>query len=292
MNWNDKSANPPKLRMMQSWWGMSGLGNGEREWTVDEKFEKLAEAGFTGIMGRFPAPLPTEQWRRKLDAYGFGLGVHCFVRSRQELREFWEQAREVGPDFVNAQVPDSFVVGEAAERLLRELVDEANGLGIPFFVETHRGRVTQDLHRTVEYAEAIPDLRLTIDLSHYAVAGEWEQLPEQGLELLDRLLRRTSSIHGRVSSGHQVQIDVGPNGEHPMLQAYTRVWARGMAYWLEQAKPGDLLPVLPELGPPGYSITGWKASYDERYELSDRWQQALVIRDALSRAWDEANGTR
>ena len=35
---------------------MSGLGNGTREWTLEEKFEKIAEAGFKGMNSYVPKP--------------------------------------------------------------------------------------------------------------------------------------------------------------------------------------------------------------------------------------------
>ena len=59
--------------------GDDGRGNGKREWTREEKFEKLAEAGFTGIMGRLPEEREAEVWRRLLDQYGFSIGIHARV---------------------------------------------------------------------------------------------------------------------------------------------------------------------------------------------------------------------
>ena len=44
--------------------------------------------------------------------------------------------------------------------------------GIPVFLETHRGRLTQDLFRTTELLVHFPDIVVTLDLSHYVVAGE------------------------------------------------------------------------------------------------------------------------
>jgi hypothetical protein len=35
---------------------MSGLGNGTREWTLEEKSFKIAEAGFKGINSYVPKP--------------------------------------------------------------------------------------------------------------------------------------------------------------------------------------------------------------------------------------------
>ncbi|GGD80222.1 hypothetical protein [Paenibacillus nasutitermitis] len=33
------------LHVQQSWWAMSGLGVNGKEWSTEERFEKIAEAG-------------------------------------------------------------------------------------------------------------------------------------------------------------------------------------------------------------------------------------------------------
>lgn len=53
------------------------------------------------------------------------------------------------------------------------------------------------------------------------------------------------------------------------------------AGWLKRAKPDDTLIFLCELGPPEYAITG-----KDGYELSDRWEEALIIRKRVESIWD------
>jgi hypothetical protein len=289
---HDGSSNPPRLEVQQSWWAMMGLGNGEREWTREEKFEKLAEAGFTGIMGRLPEEREAEAWRRLLDQYGFSFGIHSFPHKPEDLRELLQAAKQFGVQYVNSQVMDSLVIGQPATQLLEGLVAEARSAEVPYFVETHRGRVTQDLHRTVEYVKAVPDLRLTIDLSHYIVAGEVTGSDDSMLQritgLFNNLFQRTSSIHARISNGEQVQVDVGPSGEHPMVEHFMGWWERGMAYWLKEAQQGHVLPFVTELGPPDYAITNPTYLSGNHVEISDRWEQALVLKKLGEEAWKRA----
>ncbi|MCS7458664.1 TIM barrel protein [Paenibacillus doosanensis] len=288
---NDGSGRKPRLDIQQSWWAMNGVGNGEREWTVEEKFEKIAEAGFTGILSGIPAPEEQDRWHRLLEEYNLSFGTHAFPYRREDLTPVLRDAKQFGAQYVNAQVMDSFVIGDEAIRLLQSLTEEAAVHGVPFMVETHRARVTQDLHRTADYVNAIPGLRLTIDFSHYVVAGEMTHsgIIEKAEPLLDTLLRRTSALHGRVSNGEQVQVDIGPNGEHGMVEHYLRWWSKGIAYWLQEAQPGDVLPFVSELGPPGYAITSDGYSCG-RAEISDRWQQALVFKRLAEEAWRTAAG--
>ncbi|WP_246321090.1 hypothetical protein [Paenibacillus germinis] len=139
----------------------------------------------------------------------------------------------------------------------------------------------------MEYVRAIPNLRLTIDLSHYVVAGEMTGESEQAEPFFDELLRRTTAIHARVSNGEQIQVDIGPNAEHPMVPHYMRWWEKGVRNWLQDAQPGDMLPFLPELGPPAYGITSDNYAA-ERLEISDRWEQALLFRQLILDVWQRA----
>jgi hypothetical protein len=287
---NDGSSAQPKLELQQSWWALYGLGNGERELTIEEKFEKIAEAGFTGILGRLPEPRDAERWRNLLDEYHFSFGVHSFPREREDLQALLIQAKEFGVQYVNSQVANAFVTGEAATKLLSELIEEASTAQLPFFVETHRGKVTQDLLRTVDYVKAIEALRLTIDLSHYVAAGELVNAQAAALAepFFDVLLQRTSSIHARISNGEQIQVDIGPHGEHPMVPVFTGWWEKGMSYWLQEAQPGDILPFVVELGPWPYSFTIDEDAVHGK-EMSDRWQQSLVFKRLAEEAWARAN---
>ena len=67
--------------------------------------------------------------------------------------------------------------------------------------------------------------------------------------------------------------DVGDAGENRHANAFKSLWQEGMSHWLKTAKPGDVLPFTPELGPPssGYSIT-YRDKSGQTNELSDRWE--------------------
>ena len=53
------------------------------------------------------------------------------------------------------------------------------------------------------------------------------------------------------------------------------------AAWRRRAPPDAMLTFLCELGPPPYAITG-----PDGAELSDRWQDALVMKDMIRKLWD------
>ncbi len=279
----------PVLELQQSWWAMTGLGENGREWSERRKFEKIAEAGFKGISARIPDEANREEWLQLLEAYDLSFSAIAFPSKPEDLERVIRESVEFGKvQYINAQVMDSFVVDDRAVQLLNELLHTAEKAGIPLFIETHRGTVTQDLLRTVNYVRAIPGLSLMIDLSHYVVAGELNGESAAAEACFDELLARTAGIHARVSNGEQVQIDIGEQGEHPMLRHFARWWRKGMANWLEDAQEGDILPFVTELGPPGnYAITRRNEGGQE-VEISDRWQQALLLKRIAEEQWKKA----
>ena len=160
--------------------------------------------------------------------------------------------------------------------------ERAKRADVPMMLETHRGRVTQDLVRTVGYATAIPDLRFCLDISHYVVAGELGgRLSPEADAALDALLRRAPMVDGRVSNGEQVQVAVDPASED--TKKFLALWKRAMVYWLKGARRGEQFVFRVELGPPGYGIVAPGGR-----ELSDRWEEAKVLRGLAERIWNEA----
>jgi hypothetical protein len=287
----------PRLEVLMSWWGMNGLGvqNGARnEWSMEEKVRSIAEAGYDGINGMLPEGKEAEQWHRLLDQYNLSYSVNAYPKTVEELDDFFCKAKSFGRvDFVNVQVMRPFLVGDQAVQLLADMSELSGSAGIPAYIETHRGTITQDLLRTVEYAERLPWIDLTIDFSHYVVAGEMRTVSDEAEELLQRLLSRTKSIHARVSNGEQVQIDIPIGGdgasdcefEHPMLKHFQRWWLAGMRSWRQVAKKEEVFPFVCELGPPPYAITVRGLDGEER-EVSDRWTQALIFAKIARSLWE------
>jgi hypothetical protein len=209
------------------------------------------------------------------------------------MASFLERAASFGAvDYINAQVMKPFLAGEEAISLLAGISRLSAEAGIPVYVETHRGTITQDLLRTVDYARRLPQLPLTIDYSHYVVAGELHTISAEAERLLQSLLPHARSIHTRISNGEQVQVDVGAAGEHPMLPHFARWWEDAMRQWRSEHNDGPgsiqaVFPVVIELGPPPYAITQDEPGARKR-EISDRWQQSLFLQQLVRQLWISA----
>lgn len=290
----EEEAVGPKIDIQQSWWAMGNLGENGKEWTMEQKFDKIAEAGFTGICGFIPKHEEMDKWHHLLDRYHLNFSGLAFPYNIEDMIETLKLAKQFGRvQYINSQVMDAFVIDGEAVRLLDDLLlvsDEAN---IPNLIETHRGTVTQDLIRTAAYIKELPHLRLMIDLSHYVVAGEMnggnEETNAKAEVLIDQLLARSAGMHARISNGEQVQIDIGHDGDHPMLNRFTNWWQKGMKHWLQQAESGEVFPFCMELGPPNYYGITRRDEYKNEIEISDRWQQALLLKRIVAEQWENVS---
>lgn len=286
VRYNDGTDAAPRLRIQHSLWSLIKLPfNASTEWTLAEKMQRVKAAGFEAV----------ECWlsdgeeaahRTALDAEGLRLVLGHRPFRLEDVRATVERAKRLQADFVFAQPADAFTPVEAVAELVREGRKIANDAGIAFFVEIHRNNFTENLPQIKQLIEHVPDIRFTADLSHLVVCGEfygWEE--ERAVDRLMPVLERTSHMHGRISNGEQVQVDVG-DGTGPTAQFFVKLWATAMTHWLQGAGPGDVLPFASELGPPRYAITT-----PDGKEISDRWEQSLVMKRLAEQAWAIASGS-
>jgi hypothetical protein len=99
---------------------------------------------------------------------------------------------------------------------------------------------------------------------------------------IEHLLRRAESFQGRIASAEQIQIAL----DYPQHQVWVDIfkgwWEKGLRWWRLRygGEPDARCVFLCELGPPPYAITG-----ADGWELTDRWQEALVIKDWVNAIW-------
>lgn len=283
--YNDGSDARPRLRIQHSLWSLIKLPfNAPVEWTLAEKMQRVKAAGFEAV----------ECWltdsdeaahREALDAEGLRLILGHRPFRLEDVRATVARAKRLNADFIFAQPADAFTPLDAVAELVQEGRKVANDAGLAFFVEIHRNNFTENLPQIKQLIERVPDIRFTADLSHLVVCGEfygWED--ERAVDRLMPVLERTSHMHGRISNGEQVQVDVG-DGTNATAQFFVRLWAEAMRHWLQGAVPGDVLPFASELGPPRYAITT-----PDGKEISDRWEQSLVMKHLAEQAWAIASG--
>jgi hypothetical protein len=228
------------------------------------------------------ADLPVVQKARPLlENYGLDCVLIAFPKSIAALRPVLLTAKEIGAPFVNIIGQVMPITVEGAIPVIRRFIDIAEEIGVPIQFETHRNCITNDLLATLQLLDAIPEMVVSADLSHYVVGRElaWP-ITAESEEWIRRILHRAGSFQGRVASRQQIQLPLGFPQHQKWLGLFLRWWEAGFREWRRRSEPDATLDFLCELGPPEYAMTG-----ADGYELSDRWEEALALRDHARAIW-------
>lgn len=145
---------------------------------------------------------------------------------------------------------DSFDL-QTAVRFFADCLRVAADNGVTVCFETHRARPFYNPWTTSALLEALPELWLTADFSHWmAVIDRW---PDDCMDLFEEAARRAKHIHARI--GHEK----GPQIVHPGDPAWSAHVDLHKSWWtiaIEEAdRRGETMTVSPEFGPPPYMTT-------------------------------------
>ena len=274
----------PKLDIYQSLWAMELRRPDGKERAIEESFAMIAEAGYKGVCIDLAAG-DLDKARKAVPLFkkhNLGCLLNAFPRTIDDLRPVLHFAKDMGSQFVNIIDQLMPISVDGMIGVIRERMAMSRQEGMPILYETHRACLTNDLFDTLRLVDAIPELRLCGDLSHFLVDREFRYpVSEDDHKLMYRILDRCDSLQGRVASREQVQVQVTFPQHQKWFDVFAHWWEYGMHGWLKRAKPDDTMIFLCELGPPEYAITG-----EDGYELSDRWEDALIIRKRVQSIWD------
>jgi hypothetical protein len=254
------------------------------ETSMAEKFDHVRDAGFDGMaidlgaLSMAEAESSVPHFART----GLAGGLTAFPASVEELRPALRLAHRIGAPFV-------VVIGQEMPLRLPDMVNVIQGWlrvaeqeSMPIQFETHRNCITNDLFTTVQLLEAIPEMRLAADLSHYVVDREMPCPPTPPLQaLITQVLEHADSFQGRVAGRGQIQIALGFSQNAKWVRLFRDWWLQGFVSWRKRHRQDELAAVfLCELGPPDYAITDSTGR-----ELSDRWAEALTLSSWARELW-------
>lgn len=274
------------LSVFQSMWAMTDLPfEGTREWTIPEKVAKTIEGGFDGVDIPWTPVFPSAEMVEAAQAAGVDWGVICFPATAEALKQLAAtfSGLDPGPVYVNVQPNVKVFTVEEGVAVVRAMIDVARDAGLDLVFETHRDRLTTDLRFTLQLIDAVPEMRLNADLSHFVVGQEFAwPVCEDDHALIRRIVERADMFHGRVASREQVQIPISWDYHRPWLDLFLGWWEDGFRLWRERAASDDTLYFVPELGPGmWYALTG-----PDGKEMSDRWEEALLLKRHIREIWE------
>lgn len=273
-----------QLEVFQSLWAMERRRPDKLEWSLEEKFDMVAAAGYDGIaIDLASTDIPAmRQCVPLFQRTGLKSSVTAFPASVEDLKPVIELAHECSASLItiNGQV-FPFSPEEGAEHI-RGWLALGRDADIPCYVETHRLTLTTDMLYTLQLLDLVPEMEMIADVSHFVVAREFPQpVDEQHENWMDKVLRRCAGFQGRVASREQVQVQLDFPQQQYWVEKFFAWWEQGFRYWRSRKPEDARLNFLCELGPPPYAITG-----ADGYELSDRWEEALQIKARVHDIWN------
>jgi hypothetical protein len=147
----------------------------------------------------------------------------------------------------------------------------AKQVGIPVLHETHRGRFSYTLPEAVSMLRKFPNLKYTLDVSHWMVVHE--RLLTESDPLLQEIFPSVDHIHARVgfAEGPQVPNPAAPEWKNE-VKAHLDIWEK-----IIRSQTGKVFTVTTEFGPPPYMAT---VPFTNQ-PLADQWEANVWIMNAL-----------
>lgn len=228
-------------------WGFTG--------TWDQFCARVKKAGYDGIEVWFPADQAQQkEVRAALDAHQLKVGYLVGGWERDpdaHFRQFSqsiEPAAQSKPVYINCHSGRDHFSFAQNQKFIDLTTKLARTTGVPIYHETHRSRILYSAPAAKDFMSKLPDLRLTLDVSHWC--NVHESLMEDQPETMALALERTDHIHARI--GHSE----GPQVNDPRAPEWKTAVDAHFAWWdkvVERKKrEGKQMTFLTEFGPVDY----------------------------------------
>lgn len=255
-----------ELKIMATNWGFRG--------SLDEFCAKAKQEGYDGIEMWWPTDNKKAQDElfAALKNHGLEVGFLCggSQSNPQEHLDYFKKMVNAAakqniqqPLYINNHSGRDHFSFEENEKFIEYTNALAKETGNLICHETHRGRILFAAHVTKKFIQKYPELRLTLDISHWC--NVHESLLSDQKETVDLALERTDHIHARI--GHPE----GPQVNDPRAPEWENTVKKHFEWWDKvverKKKNGERMTFLTEFGPPDYMPT---MAYT-RQPLSDQW---------------------
>lgn len=217
--------------------------------------ERVKRAGYDGLEAKLPDDEAGQ--REALDAFaaqGLTWVGHentnalppDFASHQPVYEQLLRETAAHRPAFINIQTGKDYFSFEQNLALLDAATRITEETGVVILHETHRGKFSYHPGLTRRYLDARPDLRVTLDASHWCCVTE-SFLDYHG-EDLEAAIAHTAYVHTRVGfpEGPQVSDPRAPEWQ-PALETHLGWWDRVVSVQGE-----SLLGMSPEFGAPPY----------------------------------------
>jgi len=247
-----------KLELFKTMWGFEG--------DFETACIQAKEEGFKGIEGQAPKEKEERaQWKACLDKYkleyigeivtggDYVPARHHSVQAHiKDVQSAIENALELNPRFITCLGGLDAWNKEESITFFTSAMAHAKKHQLEIVFETHRSRILFTPWITNEIIEALPQIKLTLDISHWCVVCE--RLMNTELETIKAIAPHVYHIHGRVG------YDQGPQVPHPEAPEYKEALLSHQECWeiiwdAQHDNNFEVTTMTPEFGPDGYLHT-------------------------------------
>lgn len=267
------------LQVLATNWGFNG--------SVDSFCEAARKEGYDGIEMWWPADAKAQgELFNALAKHGLAVGFLCGGSQadwKQHLATFTKAIDEAAhnkvqkPLYINCHSGRDHFNVEHNQLFIDHTLKVSKDTGIRICHETHRGRILYSAPIARSYMEKNPDLKLTLDISHWC--NVHESLLQDQQETVELALSRTEHIHTRVghAEGPQVSDPRAPEWQYALL-SHLKWWDTVIA---RKKKAGEMMTLLTEFGPADYM---WTLPYT-RQPLASQWEINVHMMHLLKTRW-------
>ena len=243
------------LLLFKTLWGHPGTPISAAELAIDANYSGL-EAPAVGAQGYLEAlEYSLDQhgleWIQEICTAGSYVPErHATVRDHlKDLEAQIVLGQNLNPRFINVMGGcDAWPIQQSIA-FFKDAMNLGEKYGVTLSFETHRGRSMYCPWNTIPILEAIPEMKITCDFSHWVVVAE--RLMDSEWDAITLAAQHAHHIHSRVG------YDQGPQVPHPgapeyaaCLASHQRCWEE---IWRSQAERGyTQTSMTPEFGPDGY----------------------------------------
>lgn len=253
-------------------WGYGG--------TWEEFCVKIKKLGYDGA--EFWCPMDAAERNNILGTFqkhglkfGFlaGNGERDYNKHLEAFKTMVETAAAAKPVYINCHAGRDHFTFEQNQAFIEFTTSITKKTGVPIYHETHRSRILYAAPVAKQFMEKSPDLRLTLDISHWCCVHE--SLLEDQPDTVALALTRSEHIHARV--GHAE----GPQVNDPRAPEWKQALNAHIGWWDKiierKKKEGRQQTILTEFGPIDYM----PAMPYTRQPLADQWDINVHMMNTL-----------
>ncbi|WP_207424760.1 sugar phosphate isomerase/epimerase [Desertivirga brevis] len=263
-------------------------GNEHVSW--DLFCQRVKDEGYDGVEYGIPNEVEVkeldEAWTN-FDKFGldaipqhYGTYDSDFSKHYQNYGGWLDMVKPYKALKIDSQTGKDYFSFEQNKKLVERAAEHTSATGVEVYHETHRNKFTFAAHITFDYLQRIPELRITLDASHWVnVAESFLEDQQAALELA---IARTEHIHARVGypEGPQVPDPAAPEWNEA-LQHHLKWWDKIVER--KQSENADLITITPEFGPYPYMV---HLPYSQK-PISDQWANNVYMMKLLKERYSK-----